>query len=115
VLIKTFRDLIERGNSVVVIEHDWVIDLGPEGGDQGGELVATGPPPRNRRQPALHHRQYLRLTPLNAAQVEFARAPGGGGVRALTAARGAVASHRTVTVAGPLCYVGNASCFATNN
>jgi excinuclease ABC subunit A len=51
-LIKTFRNLIERGNSVVVIEHniqlieaaDWVIDLGPEGGDQGGEIVAVGTP-----------------------------------------------------------------------
>ncbi|HSP14908.1 MAG TPA: excinuclease ABC subunit UvrA [Thermoanaerobaculia bacterium] len=51
-LIKTFRNLIDRGNSVVVIEHniqfieaaDWVIDLGPEGGDQGGELVAFGTP-----------------------------------------------------------------------
>ena len=52
VLIKTFRDLLERGNSVLVIEHntqlieqaDWVIDLGPEGGDGGGELVAVGTP-----------------------------------------------------------------------
>jgi excinuclease ABC subunit A len=52
VLIKTFRDLIDRGNSVLVIEHntqlieqaDWVIDLGPEGGDQGGEIVAVGTP-----------------------------------------------------------------------
>ncbi|HEV7238190.1 MAG TPA: excinuclease ABC subunit UvrA [Thermoanaerobaculia bacterium] len=52
VLIRTFRDLIDRGNSVVVIEHniqlieqsDWVIDLGPDGGDQGGELVAVGKP-----------------------------------------------------------------------
>jgi excinuclease ABC subunit A len=51
-LLKTFRDLISRGNSVVVIEHnlqlieasDWVIDLGPEGGDRGGELVAEGTP-----------------------------------------------------------------------
>ncbi|MGZ5449338.1 MAG: excinuclease ABC subunit UvrA, partial [Thermoanaerobaculia bacterium] len=49
-LLKTFRDLIQRGNSVVVIEHnlqlieasDWVIDLGPDGGDQGGQLVAEG-------------------------------------------------------------------------
>ncbi|HEX7418796.1 MAG TPA: excinuclease ABC subunit UvrA [Thermoanaerobaculia bacterium] len=51
-LIKTFRDLIERGNSVLVIEHniqliesaDWVIDLGPEGGDGGGEVLAVGTP-----------------------------------------------------------------------
>jgi excinuclease ABC subunit A len=51
-LIKTFRDLIDRGNSVVVIEHnvqliescDWIIDLGPEGGDKGGEVVAVGTP-----------------------------------------------------------------------
>ncbi|HEY8132441.1 MAG TPA: excinuclease ABC subunit UvrA [Thermoanaerobaculia bacterium] len=51
-LIKTFRDLIERGNSIVVIEHnlqlieaaDYVIDLGPEGGNAGGEIVAVGTP-----------------------------------------------------------------------
>jgi len=51
-LLRTFRDLIDRGHSIVVIEHnldlveaaDWVIDLGPEGGDAGGELVAEGPP-----------------------------------------------------------------------
>jgi excinuclease ABC subunit A len=51
-LIRTFRELIDRGNSVVVIEHniqlieaaDWIIDLGPEGGDQGGEVVAVGTP-----------------------------------------------------------------------
>jgi len=52
VLLKTFRDLIDRGNSVLVIEHntqlieeaDWILDLGPEGGDQGGEIVAVGTP-----------------------------------------------------------------------
>jgi len=51
-LIATFRDLIDRGNSVLVIEHnlqliesaDHIIDLGPEGGDGGGEVVAVGSP-----------------------------------------------------------------------
>jgi len=51
-LIRTFRELIDRGSSIVLIEHnlqmieacDWVIDIGPEGGDAGGELVATGTP-----------------------------------------------------------------------
>lgn len=51
-LIKVFRELVLMGNSVVVIEHnldviknaDWIIDLGPEGGEKGGQLVAQGTP-----------------------------------------------------------------------
>jgi len=51
-LLAAFRRLIEAGGSILVIEHnldvikmaDWVIDLGPEGGDRGGEVVAFGPP-----------------------------------------------------------------------
>jgi excinuclease ABC subunit A len=51
-LLSAFRKLIEAGGSVLVIEHnmdviktaDWLIDLGPEGGQRGGEIVVTGPP-----------------------------------------------------------------------
>jgi excinuclease ABC subunit A len=51
-LLDVLHSLVETGNSVVVIEHnleviktaDWIIDLGPEGGDGGGEIVVQGPP-----------------------------------------------------------------------
>ncbi len=51
-LLDVLHELVESGNTVVVIEHnleviktaDWIIDLGPEGGDGGGEIVAAGPP-----------------------------------------------------------------------
>jgi excinuclease ABC subunit A len=67
-LIKTFRDLIDRGNSVVVIEHniqfiesaDHVIDLGPEGGSGGGELVATGTPDEIAANPRSITGRYLK-------------------------------------------------------
>jgi len=66
-LIATFRDLIDRGNSVVVIEHnvqlieaaDYVIDLGPDGGDQGGEVVATGTPEEIAANPRSITGRYL--------------------------------------------------------
>jgi excinuclease ABC subunit A len=51
-LLEVLDDLVARGDTVIVVEHnldvirscDWVVDLGPEGGDAGGELVAEGPP-----------------------------------------------------------------------
>jgi excinuclease ABC subunit A len=51
-LIKVLNDLTDKGNTIVVIEHnldmikssDYVIDLGPEGGDEGGKIVAIGTP-----------------------------------------------------------------------
>jgi excinuclease ABC subunit A len=69
-LIRTFRNLIARGNSVVVIEHniqligaaDWVIDLGPEGGDGGGEIVAAGTPAEVATNPRSITGRYLAST-----------------------------------------------------
>jgi excinuclease ABC subunit A len=59
-LLSVLNKLVDRGNTVVIIEHnldviktaDWIIDLGPEGGDEGGEIIAEGPPEhvaKNRR------------------------------------------------------------------
>jgi len=61
-LLVAFRKLIDGGGSLVVIEHeldviksaDWVIDLGPEGGSQGGAIVAQGPPEAIARSPQSH-------------------------------------------------------------
>ena len=51
-LLKSFNALIDKGHSIIVIEHnldmikcaDWVIDLGPEGGENGGQILAIGTP-----------------------------------------------------------------------
>ncbi len=67
-LIKTLQHLCELGNTIVVIEHnldviktaDWVIDLGPEGGDQGGEIIATGTPEQLARLSHSHTGRYLK-------------------------------------------------------
>ena len=70
VLVEVLRGLVERGDSVLVIEHhmdvircsDWVIDLGPEGGDGGGRLVAVGTPEEVARCEASHTGRILRET-----------------------------------------------------
>jgi excinuclease ABC subunit A len=67
-LLEVLHALVEQGNSVVVIEHnleviktaDWVLDLGPEGGDKGGEIVAEGTPEQVSREPRSYTGHYLR-------------------------------------------------------
>src|SRR4029077_8867261 len=62
-LIRVLHRLVDAGNTVVVIEHNldvlavsnWLIDLGPEGGDGGGRVVAMGPPESIAKQPATSH------------------------------------------------------------
>jgi excinuclease ABC subunit A len=66
-LLACFARLVERGHSLVVIEHsldvvksaDWVLDLGPEGGDAGGRLVAAGPPETIARVAASQTGRFL--------------------------------------------------------
>jgi excinuclease ABC subunit A len=67
-LLAAFRKLIDGGGSLLVIEHnldiiksaDWVIDLGPEGGDAGGQVVATGTPEQIAAHPRSHTGLHLR-------------------------------------------------------
>ena len=67
-LLAVINRLVDMGNTVLVVEHnldvvksaDWVIDLGPEGGEAGGRIVAEGPPEAIAACPASHTGHYLR-------------------------------------------------------
>jgi excinuclease ABC subunit A len=67
-LLEVLHALVETGNTVLVIEHnlevvktaDWIIDLGPEGGDSGGHIVATGTPEDIAASAASYTGDYLR-------------------------------------------------------
>ena len=67
-LLEVLHELVENGNTVVVIEHnldvvktaDWIIDIGPEGGDGGGEIVAVGTPEEVAEEPRSHTGRYLK-------------------------------------------------------
>ncbi len=67
-LLEVLHQLVDTGNTVVVIEHnleviktaDWIIDLGPEGGDGGGRIIATGTPQEVAATPESYTGQYLR-------------------------------------------------------
>jgi excinuclease ABC subunit A len=67
-LMKVIRMLVDEGNSVIIIEHnldvisqaDWVIDMGPEGGERGGEIIFAGLPEDLPEEPRSHTGRYLR-------------------------------------------------------
>ncbi|HWY66778.1 MAG TPA: excinuclease ABC subunit UvrA [Rhizomicrobium sp.] len=75
-LLDVLQELVEQGNTVVVIEHnleviktaDWIVDLGPEGGDGGGEIVASGTPEEVAKTPRSYTGQYLKAL-LKSAQM----------------------------------------------
>src|SRR5690606_11464701 len=78
-LLKVIHQLRDHGNTIVVIEHnldviktaDWIVDMGPEGGDGGGTIVAAGPPEAIADCPDSHTGRYL------ARALRRAVAPGG--------------------------------------
>ena len=67
-LLEVIQRLVDSGNTIVIIEHnldviktaDWIIDLGPEGGDRGGEIIATGTPEQVAKVTRSYTGQYLR-------------------------------------------------------
>ncbi len=77
-LLEVLHTLVEQGNSVVVIEHnleviktaDWVLDLGPEGGEGGGRIVAQGTPEQIAANPESHTGRFLRPILARHAAVE---------------------------------------------
>jgi excinuclease ABC subunit A len=85
-LLEVLHELVDQGNSVVVIEHnieviktaDWVIDMGPEGGDGGGRIVAEGTPEDIANSAASHTGRFLREVlarrPLKKAKEKVIRA-----------------------------------------
>jgi excinuclease ABC subunit A len=67
-LMEVLHELVDQGNTVVVIEHnleviktaDWIIDIGPEGGDGGGEIVAVGTPEDIAKEPRSYTGHFLK-------------------------------------------------------
>ena len=79
-LLSAFKKLIEAGHTLLVIEHnldviktaDWIIDLGPEGGEAGGHLVVAGPPERVAEQVMSHTGRYLKEVLANSRTHAYA-------------------------------------------
>ncbi|RKS84219.1 excinuclease ABC subunit A [Motilibacter peucedani] len=105
-LLGVLGRLVDAGNSVVVIEHnldviktaDWVIDMGPEGGNGGGTVVATGTPEQVAAEPASHTGRFLREV-LGMGGGQGLRRPAAAGSRTVAAKRSPAAkSVATATV-----------------
>ena len=68
-LLKLLNRLVDNGNTILVIEHnldviknaDWIIDLGPEGGDKGGKIMAQGTPPISQLNKKSYTGQFLKI------------------------------------------------------
>jgi excinuclease ABC subunit A len=77
-LLEVLNCLVDAGNTVLVIEHnleviksaDYIIDLGPEGGDRGGEVIAVGSPEEIAIHPRSYTGQYLREILAKAVKME---------------------------------------------
>jgi len=82
-LLEVLYQLRDQGNTIVIIEHnleviktaDWIIDLGPEGGSGGGEVVAAGPPEEIAKHRRSHTGRSLRDVLPRGQQLEAARDP----------------------------------------
>ena len=67
-LLKVLHELVDQGNTVVVIEHnldviktaDWIIDVGPEGGDNGGKIIGQGTPEKIAALKSSYTGQFLK-------------------------------------------------------
>ncbi len=67
-LLKVINRIVDAGNSVIIIEHnldviasaDWLVDIGPEGGDKGGKILHMGTPEAIKRKRSSHTARYLK-------------------------------------------------------
>ncbi|MDG9688132.1 excinuclease ABC subunit UvrA [Streptomyces sp. DH18] len=105
-LITVLSGLVDKGNTVIVIEHnldviktaDWVVDMGPEGGNGGGLVVAEGTPEQVASVPASHTGKFLQSI-LDADRVSEAAVPSGRGTARKAAARRTAPAKKTATAA----------------
>jgi excinuclease ABC subunit A len=82
-LLEVLHALVDQGNTVVVIEHnleviktaDWILDLGPEGGDKGGEIVVEGTPEQVSQEPRSYTGGYLGALLEGAIRKEYSPPP----------------------------------------